>query len=618
MKIINLGIMAHIDAGKTTVTESFLYHSGIKPSMGNVDEGTTTTDSMELEKKRGMTIRSATVSFMIKNTKINLIDTPGHMDFIAEVERSLSVLDGVILVVSAKEGVQPQTRAIFRKLQQMSIPTIIFINKIDRSGVNLDNIYSQISCELTSKFILMQKVIYNETIDNRTFSIEDKCLSDNNFKEQLLDLSDDLLEKYLKDEEITAISCEDAIRNGVNSCSFYPIYHGTALKDYGIEQLMEAVDMWFVPKPYEKNELSAYVYKVQSTSYKHNLSYIRVFSGYLTLRMRTSVWDGCEKLIIRNLFGLKNGAIVHTDSIGPGDVGIIMDCDELKCGSWIGYKTHLYKLTQTEPLLNVGIEPIPPAQRRQLLEALNMLAMEDPYLDLTINDETEEISLKLFGNLQKEIIHSLIKERHGLDCKFDSIRTIRKVKPKHTVTCIVPINSKGNLLRAGVGLTLEPLDKSSGIQYETMIPLGDLPKSFQNGVREGVEKGIRNSINGEVVDTRVTFMYFDYDSVTSTPSDYRRLAEKVVYQALKEAGTISMEPVMEYTLTAPLGFEKRIIGELVAIGAEIEGSIYTESEMQIVGKVPLDSCKDFPAYLLTITEGRGIFETCFYEYRQVE
>ena len=618
MKIINLGIMAHVDAGKTTVTESFLYHSGIKPSMGNVDEGTTTTDSMELEKKRGMTIRSATVSFMIKDTKINLIDTPGHMDFIAEVERSLSVLDGVILVISAKEGVQPQTRAIFRKLRQMSIPTIIFINKIDRSGVNLSEVYSQIKSELTSKFFLMQKVIYHESIDNRTFLIEDRCLSDNGFKEQLLDLSDELLEKYLKDEEITAPDCEDALRSSVNSCSLYPIYHGTALKDCGIENLMEAIDRWFIPKTSENNELSAYVYKVQCTSYRHRLYYIRVFSGNLAFRMRTSVYDGCEKLIIRNLFGLKNGAIVPMDSISPGDVGLIMDCDELKCGSWIGQKTQLQELTQTEPLLNVGINPVPAAHRRQLLEALSMLAMEDPYLDLTINDETEEIRLKLFGNLQKEILRSLLKERYGLDCEFDSICTIRKDKPKDKVTCIVPINTEGNLFRAGVGLTLEPLDKNSSFQYETLISLGDLPKSFQNGVREGVERAIRNGLSGEVVDTRVTFMYFDFDSVTSTPSDFRRLAEKVVYQALSEIGTITMEPVMEYTLTAPLGYERKIIGEMVAMGAEIEGSAYTESEMQIKGKVALDSCKDFPPYLLTITEGRGTFETSFYEYREVE
>ena len=155
MKKLNIGIMAHVDAGKTTVTEGFLFHSGVKNSMGNVDNGTTTTDSMELEKQRGMTIRSATVSFMIGETKINLIDTPGHMDFIAEVERVLSVLDGVILLISAKEGVQPQTRAIFRKIQQMKIPAIFFINKIDRLGVNLEEVYEQIKMHLTDNFLRM-------------------------------------------------------------------------------------------------------------------------------------------------------------------------------------------------------------------------------------------------------------------------------------------------------------------------------------------------------------------------------------------------------------------------------------------------------------------------------
>lgn len=618
MKIINLGIMAHVDAGKTTVTEGFLYHSGIKPSMGNVDEGTTTTDSMELEKKRGMTIRSAAVSFMIGSTKVNLIDTPGHMDFIAEVERSLSVIDGVILVISAKEGVQPQTRTIFHKLQQMGIPTIFFINKIDRAGVNLEQVYSQIRTELTCKYMAMQKVFFHESINERSFSLEEINFSNTSVREKLMDFSDDLLEKYLKDEEITTTDCENAIRKAINSNSLYPIYHGTALKDYGITELMEAIAKWFLPRVPQNQDLSAYVYKVICTEHIHKQYYIRVFSGAMFLRMRTSVYNICQKFIVRNLFGLENGKTVSKPYIEPGDIAVIMDADELKCGDWIGDKTLLHQFTQAEPLLNVVIKPVPAAHRRQLLEALNALAMEDPYLDLTINDETEEISLKLFGDLQKEIIRSLLKERYGLDCEFDRIRTINKEKPKDKVTRIVPINSPGNLHRAGVGLTLEPLDKNSGFQYETQISLGDLPKSFQNGVKEGVEKGMKNGLHGEIVDTKVTFVYFDYDSVTSTPSDYRRLAEKVMYQALNEIGTITMEPVMEYTLTAPLGCERKIIGELVSMGATIECSTYTESEMQIKGKVTLDSCKDFPSYLLTITEGRGIFETSFYEYREVE
>jgi ribosomal protection tetracycline resistance protein len=240
---------------------------------------------------------------------------------------------------------------------------------------------------------------------------------------------------------------------------------------------------------------------------------------------------------------------------------LIMDAKELICGDWVGVKTKLLVLSQTKPLLMVGVRPIPVASRRELLEALEILTMEDPYLALNVEEETEEIQLKLFGNLQREIIQMLLKERFHLDTEFDSVITVKKDKPLAEITCIVPLSGPGNLLQAGVGLTLEPLEEGSGFQYETKVSFGDLTKSFQNGVREGVEKGIRKGLYGEVVDTKVTFMYSDYSSVTSTPSDFRRLAEKVVYQALKEIGIMTMEPIMRYTLTAPQGYAKKLMAE---------------------------------------------------------
>ncbi len=242
---------------------------------------------------------------------------------------------------------------------------------------------------------------------------------------------------------------------------------------------------------------------------------------------------------------------------------------------------------------------------------------EDSYLSLNLEEETEEIQLKLFGNLQKEILQLLLKERFNLNTEFDSVTTVKKDKPLNNITCIIPMQGPGNLLRAGVGLTLEPLEEGGGFQYETKVSFGDLTRSFQNAVREGVEQGIGKGLYGEVVDTRVTFMYSDYDSVASTPSDFRKLAEKVVYQALKEIGTMTMEPVMRYTLTSPQGYEKKVIAELVRMKAAMEETEYTQTEMVIKGEVTLDACKDFAAHLFTITEGRGIFETVFWKYRNI-
>ena len=618
MKTINIGIMAHVDAGKTTVTEGFLYHSGVKGYMGNVDNGTTTTDSMELERQRGMTIRSATVSFMIGETKINLVDTPGHMDFIAEVERALSVLDGVILVVSAKEGVQPQTRAIFHKIQQMRIPAIFFVNKIDRLGVKLEEVYEQIKMLLTDNILLMQKVIYDYDGTKQAFSIKERDYQDQEFMEQLAVMSDKLLEKYVNNDEITSSDYENVIRCRNHYSKLYPVYHGSALKDLGITDLMAAVSQWFMPREGKSEELSAYVYKVLFDDHKHKLSYVRVFSGQLSLRMSTTIAKDDQEIVIRNLFGLENGQLKPKIMVEAGDIAVITDAKELKSGEWIGAKTKLVSFSQTEPLLKVGVRPIPAAKRRELLEALQILTMEDPYLSLAIEEETEEIQLKLFGNLQREILQILLQERFHLNTEFDSVTTVKKEKPLNKITCVVPMGSPNNLLEAGIGLTLEPLAEGSGFQYETKVSFGDLSKSFQNGVREGVERGSGKGLCGEIVDTKVTFMYSEYSSVTSTPADFRRLAEKVVYQALKEIGVMTMEPVMRYTLIAPQGYEKKLITELVRMNAVIEETEYTQTELVIRGTVTLEACKDFAAQLYTITEGIGIFETTFWQYRKKE
>lgn len=625
MNKLNIGIMAHVDAGKTTVTEGFLFHSGIKSHMGNVDKGTTTTDSMSLEKERGMTIRSAAVSFQAGDTKINLIDTPGHMDFIAEVERCLSVLDGVVLVISAREGVQPQTRAIFTKIKQMGIPALLFINKIDRMGVDLAEVYGEIRLRLTEDFLVMQEVGFDTDILSREFLIRERSFS-GSLGEDILVSSDELLEKYLSDTAITQDDYERVVKEGVNSGKLYPVYHGAALQDKGVKELMDAVTKWFAPKLPESRELSAYVYKVMCDDHSHRLFYIRVFSGSLIHRMRTSRVsrenrEGVQpndELLIRNLFGLENGRMVPESVIDAGDTAVIMDAENLNCGDWIGVETRQNSITQTEPLLNVGIKTVIPAERRRLLEALQILTMEDPYMALSIREETEEIRLKLFGNLQKEIIHSMLAERFGLETEFDSLTVVQKEKPLKDTTCIVPIFTAGNLFSAGVGLKLEPLPEGGGFQYVTRVSFGDLSKSFQNGVREGVEKGIRKGLQGQVVDTKVTFMYSDFNSVCSTPADFRRLAEQVVYKALRQSGVEIMEPVMKYVLTAPLGCEKKMISQLVSMNALMEETLYTQTELVIKGTVTLESCKDFPVHLLTLTEGSGVFETCIWQYRKRE
>lgn len=635
--------MAHVDAGKTTVTEEFLYHSGVKEILGNVDKGTTTTDSLTLEKERGITIKSSTVSFDWDGVKVNLIDTPGHMDFIAEVERTFSVLDGVVLVISAKEGVQPQTRTLFSRLKKMKLPTILFLNKIDRMGVNLEEIRRQIEHELTSDCIYLQEVYENEDYE---LKIREHKLEDEFVKQQLVMYSDNLYETYfLMNGELQNEECKNELYRIVQENQAYPVYYGSALKNIGIEALLDGIVHCFQPKvnpcdlpPFDgsvleqefieraKEELSAYVYKMEWLGKHVRKAYIRVYSGALWFKQRVPVY-GSDSIFTVNMYcALESGKEVKTDFILPGDICVIYGANHLKSGQWLGKPTSRYGLNQElNPLLSVQVRPHNPEKRVEVLDALYELDIEDPYLQVNLHEN--QITLRLFGRLQKDIIQATLMERYQLLLDFDEVQAVKKECPKNPVVSaiwmgesfdeetralfIVPFNKYA----AGIQLRIEPLAAGSGILYESEVSYGELEKSFQNAVYEGVIKGLQEGLGHEVIDTKVTFVDMEYDSVMSTPADYRNLAAMVVMRALALSGVRIIQPYMKYTVRVPLGFEKYITAKLCEINAVIMTSEFTESEAFYCGEVALEDVKDFALDIKMYTEGKGNFELEFLEYR---
>lgn len=614
-KILNLGILAHVDAGKTTLTESLLYHSNIICNMGNVDKGTTITDSLELEKKRGMTIKASTVSFSIEGVKINLIDTPGHADFIGEVERSLRVLDGVILVVSAVEGVQPQTRILFHHLQKMKMPVLIFVNKIDRIGADYERTCKQISEQLSPCTVRMQKV---EERDNKC-QVTNRLFSEDLFAQQIIELSDKLLEKYLDEKPISQEELIGTMRFRVQKGKLYPIYAGTALRDFGVIELMHGIVTWL---PLRKQiaempkELSAYVYKVEYDEKGRKKAYFRIFAGRIAIKDKITIAESEREFVVNNLSTVIEGRQSKCHILEENDIGILMDIPEIKCGDFLGREWKQKGLTAWgEPMLRVVIRPFVAGERSKLLEALKLLEYEDPLLSVEIHQETQEIQVSLFGKLQIEILDALLRERFHIRVVFSGIKTIYKVKPKHSVYAQIRLNEPGNYHRAGIGFQVEPLPTGAGNQYETKVSYGFIEASFQNAVRAGVEKAFLDGLGDGIVDTKVIFKDADYDSVTSTPADFRRLAPLVIREALQTAGVSILEPIMKYRLCAPICYEKRIIAELRKIEASLENVIFSDTEMRANGDVPFDTAKEFQIQLSTITGGQGIFEMEFYRYQ---
>lgn len=613
MKPIHMGVLAHVDAGKTTVTEAFLVHSGIKQRMGRVDSGTTTTDSMALERQRGVTIRASTISFYWKGQKINLIDTPGHVDFIAEVERSLAILDGAVLVLSAKEGVQPQTRVLFEALQRLRIPTILFINKIDRVGACTDAVCADIQAKMTTRIVRMQHIAGEGARDATVCPLGDASID---LLEAIVMRDDALLAAYLADQPISSDACLRSLHQAVQECALFPVYAGSALHDIGIDALMDAIALYCTGSGDEKASLSAMVYKALWSETGQKQVYLRLFSGTLRLREKIPVVNRAESVHIKALCAVTGDRCTPVHQIHAGDIAMLPD-SPLRCGDFLGAVPAAYQdAAKTLPLLTVGIAPGSPADRSRLLSALQQLSEEDPFLHVHIHAQTGEISVRLYGAFQREILEAMLLERYGLAVKCTPLMTLYKEKPATSASAEIRIGAQANLHQAGIALTIEPLPAGAGNRYETLVSYGALEKPFQNAVDEGVRMGLSEGLGFEITDTRVLFTDMDYSSVTSTPADFRRLAPQVIRKALEAAGRTRVEPWLAYTVRTPTAMAKKVIASLSKLGATLNTVQHGETECSIEGEAPLDTTKEFAVTLMALTQGTGIFSTRFAAYRE--
>ena len=553
MKIINIGILAHVDAGKTTLTESLLYTSGAILELGSVDKGTTRTDTMFLERQRGITIQAAVTSFNWNDYKINIVDTPGHTDFITEVYRSLSVLDGAILVISAKDGVQAQTRILFHALQKMNIPTIIFINKIDQDGINLNNIYQNIKEKLSNDIIVMQNVTL-------TPEISIKNIIDLDDWDPVISKNDKLLEKYIVGEKLTIQELMYEEYRCVKKGSLFPIYHGSARNNIGTQQLIEAISNLFCSEMNENgSELCGRVFKIEYTDHKQRLVYLRLYSGTLHLR-DTIILPEKKKVKLTEIYIPSNGEMIQTKIVCSGDIFIIPN-NTLRLNDIIGNEKILpcnVWNDNTAPILRTRIEPIKIEEREKLLDALTEIADTDPLLRYYVDTITHEIIISFLGTVQLEVICSLLIEKYHINIRIEDPTVIYLEKPLQKADYTIHIEVPPNPFWASIGLSITPLPIGSGIQYESKVSLGYLNQSFQNAVREGINYGLEQGLYGwKVTDCKICFEYGVYYSPVSTPSDFRFLAPIVLEQTLKKAGTQLLEPYLSFILFTPEGYFSR-------------------------------------------------------------
>ncbi|EPY7710417.1 GTP-binding protein [Bacillus pacificus] len=611
MTTINIGIVAHVDAGKTSLTERILYETNVIKEIGRVDGGSTQTDSMELERQRGITIKASVVSFFIDDLKVNVIDTPGHADFIAEVERSFRVLDGAILVISAVEGVQAQTKILMRTLQKLNIPTILFVNKIDRRGANSEKVVKQIKTILSNEAFPFYSVLNEGTKEARI--IEYKSYDDR--IERLAPYNESLLESYVNNEIVTDTMLRKELIKQIAQANVYPIFFGSAMTGIGVSELLENISALLPAHNLSQDEeLSGIVFKIEREPSGEKIAYVRVFSGNLHVRKHVDIQRDeslPHKEKIKKMCMFHNGDAVQTSTVPSGEFCKVWGLSDIKIGDIIGARTDYIKnIHFAEPQMEAAIDAVPKERIHDLYAALMELCEEDPLIKVWKDDVHNELYIRLFGQVQKEVIETTLFEKYNLQVTFSNTRVVCIEKPIGIGISVEVMGEKTNPFYATVGFKVERGELNSGITYKLGVELGSLPLAFHKAIEDTVFQTLKQGLYGwEVTDIIVTLTHTGYASPVTTASDFRNLTPLVLMDALKKAETYVYEPVNAFEFTVPEQAISTAMYKLAAISATFAEPIFNNDSYQLTGSLPVAKTENFKRMLHSFTEGEGIFST---------
>lgn len=619
--IRNIGIMAHVDAGKTTLTEQLLYASGVLRTPGRVDHGTALTDSMEVEKKRGITVRAAAAALDWAGVNIRIIDTPGHADFYPEVERSIRTLDGVVLVISSVEGIQLQTSTIWTALRESAIPTLIFVNKLDRKGSCSSRLIGEMRQRLAATVLPLQQVSGEETRAPFVTGIIDSAALRLEAIECLAQVDQEFMDIYLGDKDADWIHMETAIRDLARQAKVYPVLFGAALSGIGVTELLDAIIACLPgPKGYEHTDLSALVFKVETDKIAGRRVYVRVFEGAIAKRenIRNATLGKDEKTT--RILKLNQGEeYKDTTRLVAGDIGILHGLQSFKAGHVLGDDYAIRAVsTPVEPMLTARIDPRRTGDWNVLLKALQELEDEDPLLNVEWIEDQSEIQLRFFGEVQMEIIRDLLSSRFGLTVNISRPNVIYKETPKGPGEAGIKYRDGGY---ADLELRVEPLPAGSGFEYEAAISGDDkIYQKFMKQIPQVLEQCCRTGPLGwEVTDLRVTLLdgYCKYDLGTKH-DDYKIVTPMVFAEALNKAGMLLLEPVMNFEISVPEEYGPQIYRDLIKMRASFRQPVVADNRLLFNGKVPFAETFRCTSVLYASSRGQGVLKTKFCGYYPVE
>jgi ribosomal protection tetracycline resistance protein len=631
--MLNIGILAHVDAGKTSLTERLLFAAGVIDEIGRVDEGSTQTDSLAVERRRGITIKSAVVSFVVDDVTVNLIDTPGHPDFIAEVERVLSVLDGAVLVISAVEGVQAQTRLLMSTLQRLGIPTLVFVNKIDRSGADCDRVLRAITEKLTPAVVPMGSARGQAT---RRAEVTSHGTNDGVFvarlAELLADHDDALLAAYVDDAtSVSYCRLRDELATQTKQALVHPVFFGSAITGAGVDALIAgAVELLPAARGDDDGPVSGSVFKVERGPAGEKIAYVRMFSGSLRTRDRLWLRPGDEhKITAISVFD--RGETIRTASVSAGQIGKLWGLDDVRIGDPIGLsRTDSQRHLFAPPTLETVIIPCRRADKGALHVALAQLAEQDPLINLRQDDVGQEIFVSLYGEVQKEVIQATLADDFDVDVTFRETTTTCVERATGSGAALEIIGKEPNPFLATVGLRIDPAPVDTGVEFRLEVELGSMPFSFFTAVEETVKTSLHQGIYGwQVTDCTVTMTHSGYyarqssahggfdKSMSSTAWDFRNLTPLVLMSALRQAGTMVYEPIHRFALEVPADTFAAIVPVLMRLRAFSQTSTTRGSSYAVNGEIPAARVHDLQQQLPALTRGEGVLESSFDRYQPV-
>lgn len=597
----NIGLLAHVDSGKTTLTEQMLYMSGSVKKIGRVDEGNAHTDFMEIERRRGISVRAASAYLSWKGQPVNIIDTPGHSDFSSEVQRSIRAMDAAVLVVSAVEGVQPQTEVFWEALCSSGIPVIFFINKKDREGADLKRVLKEIEDSFGVALI-------------PSFSGEKRVIA-----EILCGINDDLLEKYVE-KGPGAISEEELFESYLSSFSqrnVFPFVAGAALIGEGVEELLDLIELLACKKKKVDTEcgLSAVIFKMKHDPQMGRVAYARLFSG--SMKNRDLIYNASnnsyDKAVqIKKVTGAKE---IDTGEASASEIAAIYGLSSSRNGDVLGSCSQIRdEINITCPSMRVRVVPRSEKDYSVLLDAVNQISAEDPLINVIWEQSTGELILSVTGRLQIEVIEALLKERTSVDAVIGTPQVIYKERPSRRGTGYVDYTMPKPCW-AILRFEIEPLETGSGVVFESRVRNEKIFTKYQLQVEQTIPEALRQGPKGwEVTDIKITLVDGEHHVSHTHPMDFILATPIGIMDALKNTGTDLMEPMNRFKITYPEEMSGRVIGEIIGMRGTFDSPLIKKGTALMEGRYPVSEGIDFPARFSSVTGGRGTINTFFDGY----